>query len=163
MASKVIIGSYKTLAQPVAGSEAEIDAVQTRLQAKVEKSWVNLHTLRANYPAWEALRAAAQGQKTHKSPFGLMVGECPTIPQNIEKVEAFCVAPQPGQELVTIDERDVAKEKEARDPEIFKIYTDASDREGNFGIGVSIYSHGQLPVEWGKKGWIRSNLEYLLG
>lgn len=51
--AQAILGTFKSVALPIAEAEASLKSVRLRHQIQLTRFWINLHTLPKNHPLWK--------------------------------------------------------------------------------------------------------------
>lgn len=133
-----IIAGFRTIALRIAEAEASLKPVIDRWADQVRRFWIDLHTLPRTHPFWRIERLIKQTPRRFLSPLQRTAKTFSRFDiKDLEYIEPFCVAPWHPYARVRIYEREKAiKMALDADPERV-VYTDASNRNGKIGIGVT--------------------------
>ena len=102
-----IIGGFKSIALPVAESEASLAPVAQRWTTQRRRFWIDLHTLPASNPFWKVRQRTQRTQQRHQSVLDRMSKALKDVDLwNLERIQPFCLAPWQTRPQACIEERE---------------------------------------------------------
>ena len=137
MAAQAIVGTFRTVALPIAEAEAAIEPLQTRWRRQSLRAWVDLHTLPAKHPFWKSKRRVDVTNKRFVSPLQKQAQQWRDVElTHVETITPYCVPPWYGQAEIEIHEHDRAMEIVQDLTGDVEFYTDGSVRNELVGVAV---------------------------
>jgi len=144
--AQAIVGAFRTTSRERAEAEAGIVPKETRWERQRGKYWAKCHTLPSKHPFWRLQRQIDVRNKHFKSPLQLIAIKFGTEDTaHSETIEPYCIPPWENRLEVELPERDDAIEWTRTTTEGV-LYTDASYRNSNIGVGLCFQKHGRYGI-----------------
>ncbi len=131
--AQAIVGTFMTVATAIAETEAHIASVEERLQKRVIKLWIDMHTLPTTNPLRRLTTRMRKCFRTFRSP--LYQSTCGLSEVEVEKLETiqpFTLAPWTRRMHAVIDDDEVREGEKRRK---IRIAVSSSGRNDLVGVG----------------------------
>jgi ribonuclease HI len=137
LAAQAIVGTFRTVALPVAEAEAAIEPLQSRWQHQSLRTWISLHTLPTKHPFWKSRRRIDITNKRFVSPLQVHAQRWERVNVNrVETIRPYCVPPWYDRAEIEIQGHDKAIEATQNQTGTLQFYTDGSVRNDLVGVAV---------------------------
>lgn len=134
--AQAIVGAFRTVSLVRAEMEAGTECLLRRLQKQQHKFWVHCHALPSKHPWWKVRKGIDIRNKRFPSPLQHIAQRLQAIElDKLETIEPFCLAPWQEPIEACIPDREEAQ-KWVGAPHEVKMFTDASYRNDNAGVGL---------------------------
>ena len=141
VAAQAITGVFRTVALPVAQSEASIEPLHHRWKKQSLNTWISLHTLCRKHPFWKSKQRIDVNNKRFVSPLQTHAQRFQAVDlSRIEEIQPYCIPPWRAGANVKISTREEATEgaiASTTNAKTQTVFTDASSRNGLVGVAVA--------------------------
>lgn len=134
--AQAIVGTYLTVATAVAEAEAHIPSVQERLDKRVTKLWIDVHTLPETNPLRRVTSRMRKLYPSFRSPLYQTAHRLREIAvEEMETIEPFTLAPWKDRVRTVVDDK---TDQEVNTRRKIRIAVSSSARHGVVGVGGAI-------------------------
>ena len=161
--AQAVVKSFKTVSMEAASAEATLLLPHFRLQLKIGKLWVGLHSLPDSNPIKTHIRKlrVASGPKTFASPLQKIEAALGRPGESIEVIPAWNTPPWGKAAAIQLEDRldtidSALRRYRSTEAGRMNVFADGSIANGKAGIGLAAYNKRQIPFAT-KSNLIRNN------
>lgn len=137
--AQAILGTFKSVALPIAEAEASLESVRLRHQVQLARFWINLHTLPKDHPLWK-VQKRIKITRRFCSPMARGVAGLNLKPQalkDMEEIHGHCLPPECPKVKVEIEDDRERAVQAFQEVAGIKVAVDCSCRNGLIGVGAN--------------------------